>query len=126
MARNKVAPLKKMRFVKKCQRKGKCYNDELAATEIQDVSTEWIRDTQHRNYDDVSLSLQKKAATNNLVKQLKLYIDSEELIRCGGGRIDNTRTTMSSKFPVLLSQKDKISQLTKQNKKKWPGKKKKK
>ena len=77
-----------LRFMNKCHRKEKFYNNELVLTEIQDAPTEWILDT-HRDYDDdVFTSLQKKLTISNLVKQLKytsivneLFVEEEVELR---------------------------------------------
>ena len=86
------------------------HNGNLSVTEVQTASIAWIRSSQLRNYPDVLESLEQKTLNVNLVKQLKLYLDEKGLIRCGG-RIRNAPISASAKYPILLPNKDKLTNL---------------
>ncbi|CAC5383438.1 unnamed protein product [Mytilus coruscus] len=98
-----------LRFIQNC-RKDK-HSGMLTVSDIQNMSIMLIRNSQHRNYAEIMKDLKEKQTKNSLVKQLKLYLDHENIIRCGGGRINNANTLESAKFPVLLPSKDKLTDL---------------
>ncbi|CAC5355716.1 unnamed protein product [Mytilus coruscus] len=66
---------------------------------------------QHRKLCRNNEGLKGETNENSLVKQLKLYLDDENIIRWDGGRINNANTLESAKFPVLLPSKEKLTDL---------------
>ncbi|XP_071153539.1 uncharacterized protein [Mytilus edulis] len=97
------------RFINNCRNNDKLTGN-LSVNEIQTASTSWIRDSQLRKYPDVIESFNNKSEKNALVKQLRLYIDKMNIIRCGG-RINNAPIDESAKFPVLIPNKDRLCKL---------------
>ncbi|XP_063418864.1 uncharacterized protein LOC134701657 [Mytilus trossulus] len=93
-------------FINNCRNNDKLTGN-LSVNEIQTALTSWIRDSQLRKYPDVIESLNNKSEKNALVKQLRLYMDKMNIIRCGG-RINNAPIDESAKFPVLIPKKDRF------------------
>ena len=80
-------------------------------TEIDAAAREWIRSTQQTNYPDISRFLQNNTSEKpNLVRELDLYMDEKNLIRCRG-RIHNAPLDVDAKFPYLLPPKDRLTVL---------------
>lgn len=75
------------RFIHNCRQNTELAG-KLSVKEIEIASNAWIRDAQIRNYPDVIESLNNKSTKHPLVKQLRLYWDNMNIIRCGG-RINN-------------------------------------
>ncbi|CAC5417610.1 unnamed protein product [Mytilus coruscus] len=64
-----------------------------------------------KHYSEIIQDLQtEKGKQYNLVKQLKLYIGKDKLMRCNG-RIINAPLEENIKCPILLPAKDKLKQL---------------
>ena len=81
--------------------------DPLTATEIDFARKQWIRNSQHQVYSAELSNLSSKPSSSQrimLVRQLRLFIDSDGLLRCGG-RIHNAPLTQLAKFPYLLPSK---------------------
>ena len=88
-----------LRFISNCRHQNK--TDALSNAEINAVALEWIRSTQHTSYPNVSLSLQKDSSKKpNLVRQLNLYLDEQNRLRCRG-RIHNAPLDDDAKFPYM-------------------------
>ena len=80
---------------------------QLTATELDFARTQWIKSTQHQVYSNEIFNLASQHSSNRhstLVCQLRLFIDSNGLIQCGG-RIHNAPLTQLAKFPYLLPTK---------------------
>ena len=75
------------RFIENCKKQEKT-TGSLDIREIRTALLIWIRDAQERHYTEVLEDLNSGRRKHNLVKQLKLYKDEEDLIRCEG-RIHN-------------------------------------
>ncbi|CAC5355062.1 unnamed protein product [Mytilus coruscus] len=98
------------RFIANCRSREK-RTGNLNIQEIQNATLTLIQEVQQRHFCDVKLSLQiGEIKTHNLVKQLKLYLDKDKLMRCEG-RIHNAPLDESTKFPILLPAKDKLTKL---------------
>ena len=81
--------------------------DQLTATEIDIARIQWIKNTQHQVYSAELSNLRCKPSSSKritLVRQLRLFIDSDSLLRCGG-RIHNAPLKQLAKFPYLLPPK---------------------
>ena len=81
--------------------------DPLTATEIDFARKQWIWNSQHQVYSAELSNLSSKPSSSQrimLVRQLRLFIDSDGLLRCGG-RIHNAPLTQLAKFPYLLPSK---------------------
>ena len=97
------------RFIENCKTRKKT-TGSLDVREIRTASLIWIRDAQERHYTEVLEDLNSGRMKHNLVKQLKLYKDEEDLIRCEG-RIHNAPLEDSAKFPLLIPAKDCLTNL---------------
>ncbi|XP_063420482.1 uncharacterized protein LOC134705689 [Mytilus trossulus] len=98
------------RFIFNCRSREK-RTGNLNTQELQNATYTLIQEVQRRHFLDVKLSLQNgETKTHNLVKQLKLYLDKDNLIRCEG-RIHNAPLDESTKFPILLPAKDRLTRL---------------
>ncbi|CAC5355044.1 unnamed protein product [Mytilus coruscus] len=98
------------RFIAYCRSRQK-RTGNLYTQEIRNVTLTLIQDVQQRHFCEVKQRLQKgETKTHNLVKQLKLYLDKDNLIRCEG-RIHNAPLDESTKFPILLPAKDKLTKI---------------
>ena len=98
------------RFITNC-RKRAIHTGMLNTIEIQNASLTWIIYIQKKHYSEIIQDLQTgEGKKHNLVKQLKLYIAKDKLIRCDG-RIHNAPLEEYTKFPILLPAKDKLTQL---------------
>ena len=84
----------------------------LSAAERNAALELWIFSCQISSYLTESSYLQKKqkSACPNLVRQLRLYFDEKQLIRCNG-RIHNAPVNDATKFPLLLPPKHHLTKL---------------
>ena len=85
------------------------------AEELQRVSLRWIKDAQQSIYwkeiNNLQMTTkQPKTARLSLVRQLRLFLDSDGLLRCGGC-IHNAPVSETAKFPFLLPPKHPLSRL---------------
>ena len=71
----------------------------------------WIKNCQTLTYSDEIANLTSKSQSRlPLVRQLRLFLDSDGLLRCGG-RIHNAPLDDSAKFPFLLPPRHPLSKL---------------
>ncbi|XP_061168132.1 uncharacterized protein LOC133177057 [Saccostrea echinata] len=99
-----------LRFIQNCSKKQKV-TGPLTVSEIEQSSLIWIINAQQKNYPDIFGELQRDGKSKNcLSKQLKLYLDNEELIQCGG-RIQNAPISKTAKHPILLPPNDQLTTL---------------
>ena len=87
----------------------------ISAEELQQVSLKWVKDFQQSIYwkDIASLQLilkQCRAARLPLIRHLRLFLDSDGLLRCGG-RIHIAPVSEATKFPLLLPSRNPFSRL---------------
>ena len=85
------------------------------AEELQRVSLRWIKDAQQSIYwkeiNNLQMTTkQPKTARLSLFRQLRLFLDSDGLLRCGG-HIHNAPVSETAKFPFLLPPKHPLSRL---------------
>lgn len=85
------------------------------AEKLQKVKLMWVKDTQRSTYwkevNNLQLILQKpKTSRVLLVRQLRLFLDKDGLLRCGG-RIHNAPLSEVTKFPYLLPARHALSKL---------------
>ncbi|VDI09715.1 Hypothetical predicted protein, partial [Mytilus galloprovincialis] len=69
----------------------------LTPNDIHNATMKLIEAVQHQRYSDVFESLCSKS-THSLIRQLRLYLDKDGLIRCGG-RINNAPLPENAKIP---------------------------
>ena len=89
------------RFVVNC-RTVKKKKDEVDSDEKQVALKRWIKVIQLQNFNDVLEALTEgKGTYPSIVKQLRLFLDEEDIIRCNG-RLDNAMIPLDTKNPILL------------------------
>ena len=83
----------------------------LSAQERHLALQGWIKNCQTLTYSDEIANLTSKSRSRlPLVRQLRLFLDSDGLLRCGG-RIHNAPLDDSAKFPFLLPPRHQLSKL---------------
>lgn len=95
------------RFINNIMKRNNCQHDQLNATEIDLARIQWVKNTQCQAYSAELSNLNSKSASSQritLVRQLRLFIDSDGLLRCGG-RIHNAPLEQLARFPYLLPPK---------------------
>ncbi|XP_052268588.1 uncharacterized protein LOC127869969 [Dreissena polymorpha] len=99
------------RFVKNCKlpHKERIYGT-VNANELRCAEKLLLRHCQATEYNDEKISLKSRMCRITLVKQLRLFIDSDDIIRCCG-RINKAPLSEMTKFPILLPKKHHITRL---------------
>jgi len=87
----------------------------VSAEELHWVSLKWVKDVQQSIYwKEIAnlqlISRQSRTARLPLVRQLRLFLDSDGLLCCGG-RIHNAPVSEATKFPLLLPSRNPLSRL---------------
>ena len=91
-----------LRFVKNLQNNATKTVGPLSLQERQDAQRKWIQNSQVQIYAEEISNLRSKSSTRlTLVRQLRLFLDADGFLRCGG-RIHNAPLADSAKFPYLL------------------------
>ena len=94
-----------LRFVNYITKKNPPQFGPLSTRENEEAERKWIQNCQALTYDEEIVNLQSKNASRlPLVRQLRLFIDKNGHLRCGG-RIHNAPVNESTKFPYLLPSK---------------------
>ena len=94
-----------LRFIRNCRLdKSTRRLEPLTVAELNEADHLWIRGSQRTKHSDEIDNLKSKHSRLTLVKQLKLFLDDEGDIRCGG-RIHNAPVSEEAKFPYLLPPK---------------------
>ena len=100
-----------IRFVRNCKTSRTRLTDALTATELEEAERKWLKSCQEDAYPSELVSLKSGAASRlTLVRQLRLFVDSDGLIRCGG-RIHNAKVSESVRFPYLLPRQHPLTRL---------------
>ncbi|XP_053390985.1 uncharacterized protein LOC128553823 [Mercenaria mercenaria] len=82
----------------------------LTVLELQEASRMWLHSCQSTYYEAEITNLKTNEKRLTLVKQLRLFLDEDGYIRCGG-RIHNAPLTELTKFPYLLPNKHPLTRL---------------
>ena len=83
----------------------------LSTDEISTSLSVWIYSCQHTSFPEEIYNLQSKTKKRSpLVRQLRLFLDSSEYVRCGG-RIHNAPVNTDTKFPYLLPKSHHLTKL---------------
>jgi hypothetical protein len=99
------------RFINNCRtaiasrRAGPLSVEEMRAAEIH-----LIRSSQIQTYSELFREMKKNDIRQSIIKQLRLYIDDDGCIRCGG-RIHNADLPEETRFPYLLPAKNYLTTL---------------
>ena len=100
--------LRFLNHLRKCEPK---HVGPLSAKERHHALQEWIKNCQALTYSDEIANLTSHSQSRlPLVRQLRLFLDSGGLLRCGG-RIHNAPLDDSAKFPFLLPPRHPLSKL---------------
>ena len=78
--------------------------------ELHMAEMAWIRNCQSTDYSDEILNIKCRQRPLTTVKQLRLFLDPQGHIRCGG-RIHNAPLEEDTKFPYLLPRKHTFTKL---------------
>ena len=85
--------------------------EHSTAAELRAAETKWVHDRQlHGFSEEISNISTRTNKRTPLVRQLRLFLDDKDLLRCGG-RIHNAPVTDAAKFPILLPKKDYLTNL---------------
>ncbi|XP_045208291.2 uncharacterized protein LOC123560095 [Mercenaria mercenaria] len=95
-------------FVQRCRKPAvrvqRCHRS-LGIDEIQSAERLWLQHCQQASYSIEINNLRTGTSRRlTLVRQLRLFLDADEILRCGG-RIYNAPLSEMTKFPVLLPAK---------------------
>ena len=92
-----------LRFIHNLSKRHTRLTGPLSVSELQSAKKFWISSSQHSCFKDELSYLLKRNRHHypTLVKQLRLFLDKSNLIRCGG-RIHNAPVSEMAKFPYLL------------------------
>ena len=91
-----------LRYIHNSRKQQPLLNGPLTATELNSARKLWISSSQSTSYaTELTYLLKKQGSCPNVVRQLRLYLDQDNLIRCGG-RIHNAPLDQCTKFPHLL------------------------
>ena len=85
----------------------------ITANELSKAQTLWIQSCQSSTFSKEIKNLKNNPTSNRrvpLVRQLRLFLDSCNLLRCGG-RIHNAPVGRHAKFPYLLPTKHRLTTL---------------
>ena len=91
-----------LRFVHNLRKVQQRLSGPLSSTEIANAQRHLIKGIQGLTYQqELAYMLKKQSKCPPLIRQLRLFLDNDQIIRCGE-RIHNAPTTELAKFPVLL------------------------
>ena len=85
----------------------------ITTSELSKAQLSWIRSCQISSFSREITNLKSSPTSNKrlpLVRQLRLFLDSNNLLRCGG-RIHNAPVGRHTKFPYLLPTNHKLTTL---------------
>ena len=82
----------------------------LSPTELAAATVKWIHAVQHDHFPAEVQNLQSQSQGLPLVQQLRLFLDKDMLLRCGG-RIHNAPLSELARFPYLLLSKHHFTNL---------------
>ena len=71
----------------------------LTVLELTRTKVQWLHHVQHSTFTDEIDNLMSKRCRLPLVRQLRLFLDHDGLLRCGG-RIHNAPLSELAKFPI--------------------------
>jgi hypothetical protein len=84
----------------------------ISATEKQAALKVWIQNCQTLHYNNEIVNLTSSSSTRlPLVRQLRLFLDPDGFLRCGG-RIHNAPLSELAGFPYLLPKNCTFTELT--------------
>ena len=100
-----------LRFVHNACKRQPRLTGPVTATELNTARRLWISNSQNLSYQpEIAYLMKKTHKCPALVRQLRLYLDTDNLIRCGG-RIHNAPLDQLTKFPYLLPRKHALTDM---------------
>lgn len=103
-----------LRFIECIKSCGSKPAGSITASELSKAQMLWIQSCQHSTYLKEITSLQKNQTSSRrlpLVRQHRLFLDSSNTLRCGG-RIRNALVDHNTKFPYLLPDNHRFTELS--------------
>ena len=82
----------------------------LIPSELTKANLKWLHTIQHEIFSAEITHLQSRSRRLPLVRHLRLFLDKDQLIRCGG-RIHNAPLSELARFPYLLPPKHQFTNL---------------
>ncbi|XP_060575107.1 uncharacterized protein LOC132732649 [Ruditapes philippinarum] len=102
------------RFIHNCHTRNRARRvsrlEPLTVQELQEAERLWLHNTQFLKYQAEINNLKSNGKRLTLVKHLRLFLDEDGFLRCGG-RIHNAPVTEFTRFPYLLSAKHPFTRL---------------
>ena len=98
-----------IRFIRRIRNQPCAMSTELNADEIIEAEKLWVRGIQTTAFAE-EIECMRTARTNVRVKQLSLFFDDDQIIRCDG-RISNSTLPDDAKRPMLLPPKHQFTKL---------------
>ncbi|XP_045188261.1 uncharacterized protein LOC123546137 [Mercenaria mercenaria] len=100
-----------LRFIRNCRTVSRSRNSgSITLQELENAEMLLIRQCQQNSYSEEISNLQSGKSRLPVVRQLRLYLDSDGYIRCGG-RIHNAPLDENTRFPILLPAKHHLIKL---------------
>jgi len=97
------------RFIQNLKIRKNKLSGVLTTSEILHAEKLWIVYIQKKHYNDVLGSISEKKS-QNLLKQLNVYIDECGILRCRG-RLQHAELSEGSRCPILLPRNDRFTRL---------------
>ena len=104
------------RFINNCKKQQGRLTGPLTPSELHHALATWVKQCQEEVYSGEITSLTPPLSTRRppLTRQLRLFLDEDHLLRCGG-RIHNAPISKTAKFPILLPPKHMFTALVVQS-----------
>ena len=100
-----------LRFANSARRTSPITTDtHLSPTELAVATVKWIHAVQHDHFPAEVQNLQSLSQRLPLIQQLRLFLDKDMLLRCGG-QIHNALLSELARFPYLLPSKHHFTNL---------------
>ncbi|XP_060559098.1 uncharacterized protein LOC132719352 [Ruditapes philippinarum] len=88
-----------------------CWSDsQIVLKELRLAEGKLIETCQQQYFPDVIQDLKSQKKRSPIIRQLRLYLDKDGCIRCGG-RIHNAQLPETTRFPFLMSPKSHVTRL---------------
>ena len=86
-------------------------NEHVSVRELKHAETLWIKSDQQDCYsNELRILTNRTKSRSTLIRQLKLFLDGDGIVRCGG-RLQNASIQYSIKHPILLPPKHAYTKL---------------
>ena len=99
-----------LRFINIIRQRVSTNMKHLTTIELAKANIKWLHAVQHEAFFAEISNLKSQSPRLPLVRQLRLFLDEDQLIRCGG-RIHNAPLSELTKFPYLLPSKHRFTNL---------------